>query len=160
LDRRGFFGWLGKGAAGAAAALVLKSTDVEAAPPAKLSEVVSQRTLQTDPARAEMGPEWQRTRHFAILMNYDGIPIKTMMVDDLPLEIHIDWIAHTARNTNVTDDRQHAFPSAGTSHYMKERSEFRLVSKDMYDGRTIEGLARYILFRGPDPGWPQVRLGF
>jgi len=76
------------------------------------------------------------TRHFAVLMNLHGQPVHTMMVENLPQEIHIQH-----ENHDMT-------------------CEFRLVSKDRYDGRTIEGLARYIQWKGPIPAsWGTIKLG-
>jgi hypothetical protein len=130
VNRRSFFSTLGKGAVAVAAVAVLPGADVAAAPPAKLTDIVPPPPTG-EPAAG--------TRHFAVLMGYDGQAIKTMMIDNLPQEIHLEW---------------------GASGTQKERSEFRLVSKDIYDGRTIEGLARYIMWKGPQPPWPVVKLGF
>ena len=154
MNRRNFFSTLGKGAVAAAAVAILPAEEVEKALPAKLSDIVP-----PGPTTTPAG-----TRHFAILMNYRGVPIKTMMIDDLPQEIHLEWVQNHGHNNIAVSlreqrEREQAFPSAARQQYTKERSEFRLVSKDMYDGRTIEGLARYIMFRGPEPDWPPVKIG-
>lgn len=120
MNRRGFLEWMGIGAATAAASaipLTLTAAAVEHAPPARIVDIAPGKT------------------YFAVLMNYRGQAVRTMMVEGCPTEIHIQHDGATC--------------------------EFRLASKDRYDGRTIEGLARYIAYRGAVPAsWGTVKLGF
>lgn len=124
LGRRGFLGALAAATAAVVTPLKLTQPQVEAA------------TVAPAQGLAELSTVAPGTRHFAVLMGYDGQAIRTMMIDNLPVEIHFQW-----RDRDVV-------------------SIFRLVSKDRYDGRPVEGLARYIMHKGPAPAWPEVKLGF
>jgi len=124
-SRRNFFGTLGKGAAAAVAAVTVSQLEVE------------QRAAEPTKALAAVQAAPAGSAHFAILMNSHGVPVQTMMVNDLPQEIHV-----------VPEDSRTA-PTI-----------FKLVSKDRYDGREVPGLARYIQWKGPIPeGWGRVKLG-
>lgn len=126
MKRRSFLGWLGAAAATTPVAAAVLTLD---------SKAVAAATVPMAQGIAELATVAPGTRHFAILMNYNGQAVRTMMVDNLPQEIHV------------------------TLDGLVTPAVFRLVSKDRYDGRTIEGLARYILLKG-NVDWPVIKLGF
>lgn len=133
MNRRGFLGAISAGAAAVAGSLVLSQEQAEALPAPSLAQVVPPTLAPSGDGIA--APSVTRSRHFAVLMNYRGVVVKTFMVDDLPFDIKMD----------CKDGLQRTF---------------RLVGEGRYDGRTVEGLARYILWKGPEASWPEVKLGF
>lgn len=128
MNRRGFIGAVG---AVLAAPAVLSLDCVQA--------VEAHRP--THEALKEVSAAPAGSVHFAVLMDMHGRPCHTMMVQDLPQEIHI---TQTATSADVPP---------------RDPGVFKLVSKDRYDGRTIPGLARYIHWSGHCP-WSPMRLGF
>ena len=126
-SRRNFFGTLGKGAlAAAATAVTVSQLEVE------------QRAVAPVKALAAVQAAPAGSAHLAILMDSHGVPVQTMMVNDLPQEIHVVPEGSAGGNPTI----------------------FKLVSKDRYDGREVPGLARYIQWKGPIPaGWGRVKLG-
>ena len=136
MNRRSFLGNVGKGAVAVAAAGIIsvKAADVEAVPVAQgLAEV----------ARVTPG-----TAHFAVLMNVHGVAVQTMLVNNLPQEIHVQ-LDGDGKGPDLGDPKEHQGVCI-----------FRLSSVDRYDGRTVEGLARYIQWQGRLPAtWGPIRLG-
>lgn len=72
---------------------------------------------------------------FAILCNIHGQAVKHFVVEGTPTEIHV-----------AVDGRD-------------EPTRFLLSSLDRWDGRTVEGIARYIVFEGPCP-WDVQNMNF